>query len=92
MHVKEVMKRVYALRLGTTVVIRVTLNPSSSPLFFSSLSDSTCTNGVWTRPEGQDRNRGGGNKKCERVMREWGSLELELLRVLTLELGFILGA
>lgn len=35
MHVKEVMQSVYALRLGTTVVIRVTL--SSSPVFPSHL-------------------------------------------------------
>lgn len=40
MHVKEVTQSVYALRLGTTVVIRVTLSPSSlrhcSPLISSS--------------------------------------------------------
>lgn len=38
MHVEEVTQSVYALRLGTTAVIRVTLSPSSllncSPLIF----------------------------------------------------------
>lgn len=38
MHVEEVTQSVYSLRLGTTVVIRVTLSPSSllscSPLIF----------------------------------------------------------
>lgn len=62
---KEVTQRVCALRLGTTLVMRVTLSSSSLPLFPSrlfTLSDTTGVNGVWTRPEGEEKGEEEGGK------------------------------
>ncbi len=95
MHLKEVTQSVYTLRLGTTVVIRVTLSPSSllhcSPLISSSslTAQALMEFGLDLREKSEEG--GGGEREREvRAMREWGSLESVLVLVLTLAMGFIL--
>lgn len=76
MHVEEVTQSVYSLRLGTTVVIRVTLSPSSllscSPLiFFLYLATLALMEfGQDLRGKergGQGRRNGGNNEGTRRI-------------------------